>query len=69
MKSKGSGNLLRTDGDDDCMTGIITTRTSRADVDVGREDIDEFTFAFVTPLSAEDDSDCICGFRTGRTIK
>ena len=35
---------------DDCMASIVSTSASRADVHFCGEDIDEFSFTFVTPL-------------------
>lgn len=39
--------------DDDSVTGIVSAGATRADVGVGREDIDELAFALITPLGTE----------------
>ena len=47
---------------DDSVASVGTTVESGADIEVFSEDVDEFTFAFVAPLGAEDD--CELGFET-----
>lgn len=41
------------------MTGIVTSRTARADVQFSSEYIYKFTLSFVAPLCAKDHCDCI----------
>lgn len=38
---------------DDGMSGIVSTSTSSTDLGFGGEDVGEFAFSFITPLSAE----------------
>ena len=52
MESVCRRNLLGAYGDNDGMSGIVTACTASADVDVCTEDVDELSFAFVTPLGA-----------------
>ncbi len=52
MESEGGRDLVGADRYDDGMTGIVTSGAPRANIDVGGEDVDEFTFAFVAPLCA-----------------
>ena len=37
------------------MASVVTASTARADVDLRREDVDEFTLALIAPLRAEND--------------
>jgi hypothetical protein len=39
--------------DNDSVTGIVSAGATRANVGVGREDIDELAFALITPLGTE----------------
>lgn len=76
VKSKGGRDLVRTGGNDDGMTSVVTARTTCTDIDLCRENIDEFTLAFIAPLGAEHDGHCpahqpcvddqVCGVRTHR---
>jgi hypothetical protein len=40
-------------GDDNGVSGVVSTRASSANVSISSEDIDKFAFALVTPLGAE----------------
>ena len=40
---------------DDCMASVVSALASRDNVHLVRKDIDEFAFALVAPLRAEDD--------------
>ncbi len=42
----------------DGVAGIIPTRESCADVDIGRQYVHEFSLALVTPLRSEDGGHC-----------
>lgn len=58
MESKGGRDLLWADGNDNGMASVVTACTTCTDVDLCREDVDEFTLAFVAPLCAENNSHC-----------
>lgn len=51
MKRERLFRSIWTVGDNDGMSGVIATCTACADVDVCSQDIDQFAFAFVAPLS------------------
>ncbi len=53
MKSKSGLDVLWSYGHDDRVPCVVSPSASRADIEIGREDINEFTLAFVAPLSAE----------------
>ena len=57
---------------DDGVAGVIAALAADDDIGVGRKDVDDFAFAFIAPLRA--DENCICHrvaverkSRTGRT--
>ena len=54
-------DLLRADGHDDGVPGVVAPGAPRADVEVGGEDVDELAFALVAPLRSEHDGDCPTG--------
>lgn len=58
VKSKGRRDLLWADWNDDGVTRIVTACAACADVDLCREDVNEFTLAFVAPLCAENNGHC-----------
>ena len=55
MERKSLLDFLWTDRNNDGMTSIITASAPGADVNVGRENIYKFAFAFVSPLSTKND--------------
>ena len=58
MECERRGLLLRSDGHDDGMTGIIAARASRADIDLRGQDVDELALALVAPLGAKHNGRC-----------
>ena len=56
MKRKSSFNLLRANGYNDGMTGIVATCTSCADIHIRSKYIDELSFTLISPLRPKDDS-------------
>lgn len=58
MKGKLGLFLLGTYGDDDGVSCIVAPRTTSYHVHVSAEDVDELSFALVSPLRAKHDGDC-----------
>lgn len=56
MESKVSGDLLRADGHDDGMTGVVPACATGADIGVGSEDVNELSLPLVAPLRSEYDA-------------
>jgi hypothetical protein len=46
--------------DDEGMTGIVATLKADDDISLVGKKIDDFTFAFITPLGADDRDVCHC---------
>jgi hypothetical protein len=58
MKGEASRDLLLSNGHDDSVPSVVSASASRAYVNVGGENVHEFSFALVTPLGAENDGYC-----------
>lgn len=56
MERKGGHHFFGSNGDDDCVSSIVSTRTPRTDVDLGRQDVDELALPLVSPLRSQDHS-------------
>jgi hypothetical protein len=53
MERVGSGTIDAS-GYDDGMSSIVTAGTTRADIDLCRQYVNELSFTFISPLRAED---------------
>ena len=58
MERKSRRGLLRAHGHHDGVPRIVTSRASRAYIELRRQNIDELPLALVAPLGPEDDGHC-----------
>jgi len=62
MKRKCRLYAIGANGHDDGVTGVVPTRDACADVDVGREYVDQLALSLVAPLRSKDGGHCAdCG--------
>ena len=59
MERKFLLNLVRPKRNDNGVTSVVTSGAACAYVHIGSENVDELSFAFVTPLRAEHNGDCM----------
>lgn len=53
MKCKGCFDILRSHRHHDGMSCVVSSSTSRTNVYFGRENVDQFAFAFIAPLRTQ----------------